>query len=287
MAARMTTRAAGRVLRVLPRSGQGELEVEIGGLGPAVVFVHGWAVDRRMWAHQLLSFRRTFTTITYDRRGFGQSSAPADLGAELDDLDSILDRLELPRAALVGMSQGGRIVLSYASSRSSRVTGLVVQGAPLDDQAPPAGDPSILPLARYASLARADRAAFLEELGGHPLMGTGRRFAQVEAEIAAMLRDYRAEDLLKSSGHSLKPLLASDLARITAPALVITGSKELLWLRGTADRIARSIRGARRRNIRGGGHFVNMTHVRDYNTCVGDFLRSTTRPWSERALGSA
>jgi pimeloyl-ACP methyl ester carboxylesterase len=75
------------------------------------------------------------------------------------------------------------------------------------------------------------------------------------------------------------------LAHITAPTAVITGSKETLWLRRVADFTARHIRGARRRVIRGGAHFVNLTHAADYNRCVVDFLDRTTTPWSERALG--
>ncbi len=67
---------------------------------------------------------------------------------------------------------------------------------------------------------------------------------------------------------------------------MITGSRELLWFRRIADRMARNIYGARRRVIRGGGHFVNMTHAGDYNRCVVEFFINTTRVWSERAFGS-
>ena len=66
------------VTLVSARSGAGELAVEVAGRGNPVVLVHGWGVDRRMWAHQAAAFRRHFTTITYDRRGCGQSTAPAD-----------------------------------------------------------------------------------------------------------------------------------------------------------------------------------------------------------------
>ena len=285
-----TTRAAARLLHISPPSGEGEIEVEVevGGRGRPVVFIHGWAVDRRMWAHQLPSFRRAFTTVTYDRRGFGLSSAPADLDRELEDLDAILDQLELRTVGLVGMSQGGRIALRYALSRPGRVSGLVLQGPPLDDPPPPSSDASTLPLARYAALLRqGDRESLLRELASHPLMDVGPESLEVQAEIIAMLRDYRGEDLLAPGpATDSQRLVASDLVGVKAPTLVITGSQELLWLRAISDRIARNIRGARRRNIRGGRHFVNMTHIRGYNMVVSEFLRNTTRPWSERALGS-
>jgi len=275
---------------VSARTGAGELAVEVAGRGNPVVLVHGWGVDRRMWAHQAAAFRRHFTTITYDRRGCGQSTAPADHALELEDIDAILDELKLKATGIVGMSQGGRVAMRYAMSRPSRVTGLVLQGAPLDDAPPPlAGDASVLPIARLTDLLRrGDRAGVLRELSQHPLMSAGERRTQAQAEIDAMLKDYRGEDLLRFSTTpaEIDPLRAADLAAIQAPTLVITGSNELLWLRRIADRIARNIYGARRRVIRGGGHFVNMTHIGDYNRCVVEFLQNTTRPWSERALGS-
>ncbi len=272
------------------RTGAGELAVEVAGRGNPVVLVHGWGVDRRMWAHQAAAFRRHFTTITDDRRGCGQSTAPADHALELEDIDTILDELKLKATGIVGMSQGGRVAMRYAISRPSRVTGLVLQGAPLDDTPGPlAGDASVLPIARLTDLLRrGDRAGVLRELSQHPLMSAGERRTQAQAEIDAMLKDYRGEDLLRFSTTpaEIDPLRAADLATIQAPTLVITGSNELLWLRRIADRIARNIYGARRRVIRGGGHFVNMTHIGDYNRCVVEFLVNTTRPWSERALGS-
>ena len=281
--------ASATVTFIKPASGEGHLAVEVGGRGPAIALIHGWAVDRRMWVHQLLAFRRHFTTITYDRRGFGQSTAIADMSLELADLDTILDQLGISRVALLGMSQGGRIAARYALTRPQRVTALVLQGAPLDDSVPPTHEPSVLPIERYAKLLQAgDRETFLQEISAHPLMNTGPRFAQAQAEIVAMLRDYRGEDLLQRTAHAreAEPLLAAALHGITAPTEVVTGSHELLWLSATSDRIARNIQGARRRVIRGGGHFVNMTHIRYYNLCVLDFLSRATRPWSDRGMES-
>jgi pimeloyl-ACP methyl ester carboxylesterase len=275
---------------VSARTGAGELAVEVAGRGNPVLLVHGWGVDRRMWAHQAAAFRRHFTTITYDRRGCGQSTAPADHALEVEDIDAILDELKLKATGIVGMSQGGRVAMRYAMTRPSRVTGLVLQGAPLDDAPPPlSADASVLPIARLTDLLRrGDRAGVARELSQHPLMSAGVRRTQAQAEIDAMLKDYRGEDLLRFSTTpaEIEPLRAADLAVIQSPTLVITGSNELLWLRRIADRIARNIYGARRRVIRGGGHFVNMTHIGDYNRCVVEFLVNTTRPWSERALGS-
>jgi pimeloyl-ACP methyl ester carboxylesterase len=274
-------------IHMIRRAGQGELIAEVTGRGRPVVLVHGWAVDRRMWAQQIPALKRRFKVITFDRRGFGQSTCPPGLDQELEDLDALLEHFRLDSTALVGMSQGGRIAMRYASTRPARVNALVLHGAPLDGFAPPSGDTSLIPTARLAGLLRAgNRGEALRILSDHELMDPGSRFTMARAQIQAMLRDYRAEDLLSAPNAEVSlDEVCAQLAQITAPTVVITGSKETLWLRRVADFTARHIYGARRRVIRGGRHFVNMTHAADYNRCIVDFLDRTTTPWNERALG--
>jgi pimeloyl-ACP methyl ester carboxylesterase len=274
-------------IHMIRRPGHGELIAEVVGRGRPVILIHGWAVDRRMWAAQLPALKRRFKVITFDRRGFGQSTCPPGLDQELEDLDAVLEHFRIDATAIVGMSQGGRVAMRYASSRPTRVNALVLQGAPLDGFAPPSGDVSIIPAKRLAALLHAgDRGEALRILIEHPLMDPGERFTAARAQILAMLRDYRGEDLLTAPTAELSlDEVCAQLARITTPTVVLTGSKETLWLRRVADFTARHIYGARRRVIRGGHHFVNMTHAADYNRCIVDFLDRTTTPWNERALG--
>lgn len=275
-------------IHMIRRPGHGELIAEVIGRGKPVVLLHGWAVDRRMWAQQIAALKRRFKVITLDRRGFGQSTCPPGLDQELDDLDALLDHFRLDSVALVGMSQGGRIAMRYASSRPARVNALVLQGAPLDGFMPPARDVSVIPTAHLAGLLRAgNRGEAIRILSEHTLMDPGARFGIARGQIMTMLRDYRGEDLSVVPGADMTTLdeACMQLAQIKAPTIVVTGSKETLWLRRVADFTARHIYGARRRVIRGGGHFVNMTHATDYNRCIVDFLDRTTTPWNERALG--
>lgn len=279
--------AAQSRIHMIRRTGQGELIAEVTGRGRPVVLVHGWAVDRRMWAQQIPALKRRFKVITFDRRGFGQSTCPPGLDQELEDLDALLEHFRIDSTALVGMSQGGRVAMRYASTRPARVNALVLHGAPLDGLTAPSGDESVVPTVRLASLLRTgNRGELLRLLTAHPLMDPGSRFAMARAQIETMLKDYRGEDLQAAPyvDQSLDEVCAQ-LAQITAPTVVITGSKETLWLRRVADFTARHIYGARRRVIRGGRHFVNMTHSGDYNRCIVDFLDRTTTPWNERALG--
>ena len=108
--------------------GDGLIAVEKLGRGPAVVLLHGWTLDRRMWALQTRALADRFTFIALDRRGFGQSTAPADRAREVDDLASLADRLELASFHLVSMSQAGATAIAFAQQHRDRVATLVLQG---------------------------------------------------------------------------------------------------------------------------------------------------------------
>ena len=54
-----------------------ELYYEDHGSGRPVVLLHGWPVDSRSWEPQIHPLVKAgHRVITYDRRGFGQSSRP-------------------------------------------------------------------------------------------------------------------------------------------------------------------------------------------------------------------
>jgi pimeloyl-ACP methyl ester carboxylesterase len=59
---------------VLPLPGTG-LAYEVTGDGPAVVLVHGFGLDMRMWEPQVEHLAARYRVVRYDCRGFGASGA--------------------------------------------------------------------------------------------------------------------------------------------------------------------------------------------------------------------
>src|SRR5262245_9045423 len=103
----------------------GSLYVEEAGRGPAVVLLHGGLGDRRLWDAQMDAFAEHFRTVRFDLRGFGRStSGPGTFGV-VDDVVAVLDALAIERAALVGLSYGGRIAVDAALERPDRLWALV------------------------------------------------------------------------------------------------------------------------------------------------------------------
>jgi pimeloyl-ACP methyl ester carboxylesterase len=104
------------------------LAVEVHGDGPAVLFVHGFPLDRTMWRAQV-DFLRGCRRIAPDLRGMGQSDAP-DLGYSMNiyaaDLAGLLDALGIEDVVLCGLSMGGYIAFEFLRHWRSRVRGLVL-----------------------------------------------------------------------------------------------------------------------------------------------------------------
>lgn len=74
---------------------------------------------------------RTHRTIHYDERGYGRSPLPPGSWSDARDLIGLLEGLSIERAALVGVSRGGRIALELAVVRPDLVGALVLVGAGL------------------------------------------------------------------------------------------------------------------------------------------------------------
>jgi pimeloyl-[acyl-carrier protein] methyl ester esterase len=238
----------------------GTLAVESAGAGQALVLLHGWALDRRVWAPQRPLADR-FRLIALDRRGFGRSTAPPDLAAEADDLLAVREALGLGPLILVGMSQGARAALQFALRYPEHVAGLVLQGAPLDGFEPgPRGEDSI-PLGVYRALVRGGRLAEMKALWADHALMRG-------ADVGDILDLYDGRDLL--AREQAPAPLAGALGDIEAPVLVVTGEEDVPWRQLVGDALAYGLRNARRARI-GGGHLCNHSRPDAYNDLVASF----------------
>src|SRR5881628_91152 len=98
-------------------SGNINLFYEDHGAGRPVVLILGWPLSGRAWEKQVPALLDAgYRVITYDRRGFGDSSKPVS-GYEYDtfaeDLHKLVTKLDLRDFALVGFSMGGGEVARY------------------------------------------------------------------------------------------------------------------------------------------------------------------------------
>ena len=104
----------------------GKLYYETDGDGPAVVLIHAGFLDGRMWDSQFRSYSKTYKTIRYDVRGYGRSSVAKEKFSDHNDLRALLTHLNVARATIIGVSNGGRIALDFTVEYPERIQSLAL-----------------------------------------------------------------------------------------------------------------------------------------------------------------
>jgi pimeloyl-ACP methyl ester carboxylesterase len=102
---------------------------------PAIVFVHGWAIDRRYWDAQVPVFAPTHRVVTLDLAGHGRSGRERkdwSVAAFGQDVCAVVEALGLEKVVLVGHSMSGNVVLEAAKALPGRVVGIVPVDTLLD-----------------------------------------------------------------------------------------------------------------------------------------------------------
>lgn len=265
-------------------SGDIDLYYEDHGSGQPVVLIHGWPLSGRAWEKQLPALLDGgFRVITYDRRGFGDSSKPVS-GYDYDtlaaDLQALLRKLDLHDSTLVGFSMGGgevaRYLRIYGTARVSKAVFIaaIPPFLPKSDDNPKGVDPGGFDEIKKA--LNADRPQFLtgffskfynvDALGGRAISDEAVRLSWNIASgaspkgtsdcVSAWLTDFR-----------------SDLAVIDVPTLVIHGdADQILPVAATGERIHEAVKGSQFVVIDGGPHGLTWTHAERVNAALLEFL---------------
>ena len=267
------TRPAASTAGVLALPGA-RLAYQVTGDGPAVVLVHGFGLDMRMWDPQVADLAARFRVLRYDCRGFGASGPfdPAIGYTHAGDLLALLDHLAIERAVLAGLSFGGRVAMQAALAAPERVAGLVLLDAVLDGVPwDPASARALEEAARQARARglRAGREAWL----AHPLFAAARQQPDVASSLAAMVGGYPGQHWIGHDPHQQTgPGPIDALEQLVMPVLVAVGERDVPGFREMAAVLARRIPGARYHVVAGAGHMINMEQPAAVNALLARFL---------------
>ena len=270
----MSVRAAGDDAQRLTVNGV-NLAVEVRGEGPAILFVHGYPLDRTIWRDQIDSLEG-YRRIAPDLRGMGQSDAP-DLGYGMGiyaaDLVALLDALGVNEVVLCGISMGGYVVFEFLRRWRHRVRALIL----MDTRAE--ADSTEGRRARDAAAASA-RDGGAGAVGGAllPKMlapGSEERAPELVDRVRRMMAATPVAGMIgalaamrdRHDSTGLLPTLA-DL-----PTLVLVGEEDALTPPDAARRMATLIPAARLVVIPGAGHLPPVERPSETTAEIREFLR--------------
>ena len=266
-------------------SGNIDLYYEDHGTGKPVVLIHGYPLSGASWEKQVPALLDAgYRVITYDRRGFGQSSKPTtgyNYDTFAEDLHKLVTQLDLPNFALVGFSMGGGEVARYLGKHGSKgVTKAVfISSVPpflLKTPDNPEGvDGTVFEGIQKAILA--DRYAFFSEFfknfyNTDQLLGTrvSKQAIQSSWNVAAGASATASLACVPTWHEDFR----KDLSRVKVPTLVIHGDADrIVPFSASGSRTAKLVQGARLVLVKNGPHCITWTHSDEVNPALLDFLK--------------
>jgi pimeloyl-ACP methyl ester carboxylesterase len=109
----------------------------------ALLFVHGWCINKEYWEPQVKYFCNRYKVVTIDLPGFGKSGKNRSdwkFDEYTADVKAVIDQLKLKNVILIGHSMSGDIVLNVGTKYPEAVIGLVgidnlrVPGSTMNEQ---------------------------------------------------------------------------------------------------------------------------------------------------------
>ena len=238
--------------------------VEGKGQGEPIILVHGFASNTVAnwidtgWVRTLAAAGRT--VIALDNRGHGLSDKPREAKAYstlimAEDVRRLMDHLGLQRADVMGYSMGARIAAFLSVNHPDRVRSAVFAGV---------GDNMLHGMVGAGPIAAALEARSIDDIDDDEAREVRAFAEQTGSDLKALAICIRA---------SREPITAGMLSGITAPVLVVVGTKDTVAGSGAA--LADLIPNAQLLQLR------NRTHM----TAVGDrnYKRGVLAFLSERA----
>ncbi|MGQ0550216.1 MAG: alpha/beta fold hydrolase [Armatimonadota bacterium] len=250
------------------------LAYEREGQGRPVILIHGFPLNRTMWRPQIEALRDRFTVIAPDLRGFGEARGPMNdltMDTYAGDVVALLDRLEMDRVALAGISMGAYAAFRVVASAAGRIHSLIIA----DSRAGP--DSEEARQARHAAIKRIQTEGpngFLEEFTARLVGPTTKmeRPAVLDA-VRQIAGKPPAPSLIAAlAAMAARPDSRPLLASITVPTLVIVGEEDSLTPPEAATEIVADVRAGRLVTIPQAGHLSNLEAPEAFNRALREFL---------------
>lgn len=271
------------------------LEYSEYGNGDPLVLVHGSSSDYRTWQDQVTDFSNHFRTITYSRRYHWPNeeiSKGADyvMSKHVDDLESILKKLNAVPAHLVGHSYGAFLCLLLAIKNPSLIQTMVLAEPPVItlfvSNTPktlelislflrrPRTALAILKLGMKGiepakKAAKRDDIKEVSQLMGRAVLGD-KFYNQLSESRREQVRVNTIKAELLGSGFA--PLNPEELSGIEIPTLLVNGEKSPSVFHRLLDRLEELLPHTKRIQISNASHIMHEDNTETFNKEVISFL---------------
>ncbi|PKA99901.1 pimeloyl-ACP methyl ester carboxylesterase [Flavobacteriaceae bacterium MAR_2009_75] len=255
------------------------------GSGQPVILIHGWPLSRKSWEQQVWKIvEEGYRCISYDRRGFGISSAPwgeYDYSALTSDLNTLIEDLDLKDAVLVGFSMGGGEVVRYFTdfgsdriAKAALISSIIPLVKKKEDN--PDGVPESA-LDDIKDALQKDRVGFLKNFhkGFYNYDKNKDKVSEAQLDYDFIIASHASpRATIQTALAWMHTDFRPELKNVTVPTLIVHGdADETVPLATSAEQAAKGIAENTFEVIEGAPHGLNVTHADQLNKILIDFLK--------------
>lgn len=241
----------------------------------AIIFIHGFPLNKTMWNKQVGELKENYRVIAYDIRGHGNSEAGNDdFSMELfvKDLIGLMDALKIDKTILCGFSMGGYIALNAIENYPGRFNALLLCDTNCTADSPEA----------KVSRMKAIESIMNDGLEQYAAESLKKLFAPVSfskhlgdiAIVKKMILGTSKQSLFKTL-HALanRSETCSKLHQIKVPVLIMVGKEDVITPSDVALSMHKKIKGSTIHMIDHAGHLSNMENPDQFNEQLKKFLK--------------
>lgn len=255
------------------------------GEGQPVILIHGWPLSRKSWEQQVWKIvEEGYRCISYDRRGFGISSAPwgdYDYSALASDLHTIIEGLELKDAIIVGFSMGGGEVVRYFTdygsdkiAKAALISSIIPLVKKKDDN--PAGVPENV-LDNIKDGLQKDRVGFLKTFhkGFYNYYDNKNKVSEGQLEYDFIVASHASpRGTIQAALAWMHTDFRPELKNVDVPTLIVHGDADnTVPIETSAEQAAKGIADNTYEIIKGAPHGLNITHAKELNEILISFFK--------------
>ncbi|MES2727764.1 MAG: alpha/beta hydrolase [Bacteroidota bacterium] len=247
---------------------------DIGEGSIPVIFMHGYPFDKTMWQLQLDFLKSGYRLISFDIRGFGKSTdEESHLSIDLfgEDLIALMDKLDIDKAIVCGLSMGGFIALNAQKRFPDRFAALIL----CDTQC-----------IADTTEVKEKRKKIINEIAVDGVATFNEGFIKNVFHKDSLSNKKELVEQLRSVVFANSPHIitmgqtalaersetCSTLNEITIPTLIICGREDIVTPLAQSEMMHKTIKGSILHVIDNAGHVSNLEQPDEFNKHLLDFL---------------
>jgi 3-oxoadipate enol-lactonase len=244
-----------------------------------VVLIHGFPFNSDMWQSQVELLKENFRVVVYDVRGHGRSDVgdgQYTLELFVDDLITLLDHLNLQKAALCGLSMGGYIALRANERNPERFHALILCDTTSN------ADSNEAKL-RRASAIKSIKSVGVKVYGEEFLKAvlTSQTFSEKKDVVEKVRNMIQAITPVGMCGALLAMVSRTEttqsLSKINVPTLILVGGQDKTTPPELSEKMHELIPNSEIHVVPNAAHLSNLENVTDFNKHLLEFLRRVSQ----------